>query len=131
MFEVLIGIIAGMCTGLGLGGGSVLILLLTFFIGFEQHVAQATNLLFFIPAAIVSIIINSKRKNINYKNAIPLTIFGIIGAMFGSIISEKLNVVTLRKFFGMFLIFICVYEIHSYYILYIKNKTRHNNLNKL
>lgn len=112
----------------GFGGGSVLILLLTFILNFEQHVAQATNLLFFIPSALVSIFINSKRKNINFKNAIPLTIFGIIGAVFGSIISKKMEVSTLRKFFGLFLLFICVYEIHSYYILYIKNKIRHNKL---
>lgn len=91
---------------------------------FEQHVAQATNLLFFISSALVSIFINSRRKIINFKNAIPLTIFGIIGAVLGSITSKKLEVSILRRFFGMFLIFICVYEIHSYYILYIKNKNK-------
>lgn len=91
---------------------------------FEQHVAQATNLLFFIPSALVSIFINSRRKIINFKNAIPLTIFGIIGAILGSITSGKLEVSILRNFFGIFLIFICVYEIHSYYILYIKNKNK-------
>lgn len=91
---------------------------------FEQHVAQATNLLFFIPAAIVSIILNSKRKIINYKNAILLTSFGVIGSSIGSIISENLPVDILRKFFGIFLLFVCAYEIHSYYILYIKNKNK-------
>lgn len=92
--------------------------------GFEQHTAQATNLLFFIPAAIVSIILNSKRKIINYKNAITLTFFGVIGAAIGSIISEKMPVFTLRKFFGVFLLFVCMHEIYSYYILYIKNKNK-------
>ena len=57
--EILMGVIAGICTGLGLGGSSVLILLLTLFMNFEQHVAQATNLICFIPSAIVSIIVNT------------------------------------------------------------------------
>lgn len=109
---------------LDLGGGSVLILLLTMFLNFEQHIAQATNLLFFIPAALVSIIVNSKRKNINYKNAMVITIFGIIGASTGAIISEKMNVGTLRKFFGVFLLIICISEICSYYKMYIKNKNK-------
>lgn len=112
------------------GGGSVLILLLTLFMNFEQHIAQATNLLFFIPAAIVSILFNLKHKNIKLKNAILITPFGIIGSVIGSIISEGLPVNILRKLFGLFLIFICIYEVHSYYILYIKGKKRHNNLNK-
>lgn len=124
MIEILIGFIAGICTGLGLGGGSILILLLTFFMGLEQHIAQATNLLFFIPSALVSIFINSKHKNINFKNAIPLTIFGVFGSIVGSTISRQLDVISLRKLFGFFLIFICLYEIHSYYILYIKNKNK-------
>ena len=122
--EIVMGILAGICTGLGLGGSSVLILLLTLFLNFEQHVAQATNLICFIPSAIISIIINTKKKNINFKNAIPFCVCGVIGSVFGSIVSGKMNVVTLRKFFGIFLFFICIYEIYSYYMLYIKNKKK-------
>ena len=62
MLEIIIGILAGIFTGLGLGGGSVLILFLTLFLNLEQHIAQATNLLFFIPSALVCIILNTKRK---------------------------------------------------------------------
>lgn len=127
MLEILIGILAGICTGLGLGGGSVLILLLTALLGFEQHIAQATNLLCFIPSAIVSIFLNSKNKNINFKNGFPIMIFGVIGAIIGSLTSEKLSVTSLRKLFGYFLIFISIYEIYSFFNLYIKNKNRHTN----
>lgn len=104
------------------GGGSVLILLLALFTNAEQHVAQATNLLCFIPSALVSIIINSKRKNINFKNAFSIMFFGVIGSICGALISKKMSVAVLRKFFGIFLLFISAYEIHSYYILYIKGK---------
>ena len=50
MVEVLIGIISGIVSGTGMGGGTILIFLLTFFMGIEQHIAQATNLIFFISA---------------------------------------------------------------------------------
>ena len=65
MIEILIGMISGIVSGTGMGGGTILIFLLTFMMGIEQHVAQATNLIFFIPTSIVAIIINIKNKNIN------------------------------------------------------------------
>ena len=49
MIEFIIGIIAGTVSGTGMGGGTVLILLLTTINGLEQHMAQAINLIFFIP----------------------------------------------------------------------------------
>ena len=48
MTEVLIGIISGIVSGTGMGGGTILIFLLTFLCNVEQHIAQATNLIFFI-----------------------------------------------------------------------------------
>ncbi len=56
MTQIGIGIVAGIVSGTGMGGGTILIFLLTFMLGIEQHIAQATNLIFFIPTAIVAII---------------------------------------------------------------------------
>ena len=67
MIEIFIGMISGIVSGTGMGGGTILIFLLTFMMGIEQHVAQATNLIFFIPTSIVAIIINIKNKNIDLK----------------------------------------------------------------
>lgn len=48
MFEIVIGVISGIVSGTGMGGGTILIFLLTcFFCGIEQHIAQATNLFFY------------------------------------------------------------------------------------
>ena len=66
MIEILIGMISGIVSGTGMGGGTILIFLLTFMMGIEQHVSQATNLIFFIPTSIVAIIINIKNKNIDF-----------------------------------------------------------------
>jgi len=53
--EILIGIVSGIIGGLGMGGGTVLILLLSLFLDIEQHIAQATNIVFFVPTAISAI----------------------------------------------------------------------------
>ena len=66
MIAVIIGLASGICTGMGLGGGSVLILLLDLFLNFDQHIAQATNILCFVPSAIISILVSMKNKNIKF-----------------------------------------------------------------
>ena len=66
MKEILIGLVAGIVSGTGMGGGTVLILLLTALCGIEQHIAQATNLIFFIPTSIVAIITNSSLSFTGY-----------------------------------------------------------------
>ena len=52
MIEILSGVISGIISGTGMGGGTILIFLLTFMCGVEQHIAQATNLIFFIPSLV-------------------------------------------------------------------------------
>lgn len=131
MKEILIGLIAGIVSGTGMGGGTVLILLLTTFNGVEQHIAQATNLIFFIPTSIAAIITNWKYKLIDKKLAISIAIWGTIGAALGAIFSTKTNVDYLRKYFGIFLAIIAIWEIYSYFRLYIfKEKRENNNINE-
>lgn len=113
MKEIIIGAISGIASGAGIGGGAILIFLLIFICGIEQHVAQATNLIFFIPTSIVAIIVNIKNKNIDLKLAIIISIFGILGAIIGANLSVKTNVNTLRKYFGIFLAIIAIHEIYT------------------
>ncbi len=124
MLEILIGLISGIISGTGMGGGTILILLLSVFIGLDQHVAQATNLVFFIPTAIAAIFISLRKKKIDLKVGTIIIITGIVGAAIGAIISSKMNVNLLRKIFGIFLLFIAIYEIYSWYKMYIKNKNK-------
>ena len=122
MIEVLIGVISGIVSGTGMGGGTILIFLLTFFMGIEQHIAQATNLIFFIPTSIVAIIVNLKNKNIDLKLAIIISIFGILGAIIGANIALKIDVTYLKKAFGIFLAIVAINEIYSIYKRYKKEK---------
>lgn len=120
--EIVFGLIAGMVTGLGMGGGTILILLLSLFMDLDQHIAQATNLVFFIPTSIAAIFINLKQKNVDLKVAITISIFGIVGAIIGAIISEKISSNNLRKCFAIFIFIIAIHEVYKLYKEYKKKK---------
>lgn len=127
MVEILTGIIAGSVSGLGMGGGTILILVLSNFLGIEQHIAQATNLVFFIPTAISAIIINLKQKLINLKLSLIIISAGIVGSIIGSEIAINLNSTNLKKYFGIFLLIIAINEIYCLIKEYILSKKTHNN----
>jgi uncharacterized membrane protein YfcA len=128
IIEFLTSVISGIISGLGMGGGTILILIFTVFLNMDQHIAQATNLIFFIPTAIIATYINKKQKLLDVKTGIVIGIFGAVGAVIGALISNKLNAQSLRKYFGFFLMIITIHEIYSYIKLYISKKTRNNNI---
>ena len=127
MKEIIIGLVSGIVSGTGMGGGTILIFLLTFLSGIEQHIAQAINLIFFIPTSIVAIIVNIKNKNIDLKLATIISIFGIVGAIIGANLSINTNVDKLRKYFAIFLLVIAAHEIYTIIKENKKIKKRENN----
>src|SRR5699024_955544 len=129
--EIFIGILSGIISWTGMGGGTILIFLLMYVVGVDQHIAQATNLVFFIPTSIIAIIINLKNKNIALKSAVPVSVFGILGAIIGANISIKIDVYILRKCFGIFLAITAIHEIYTIIKLYKINKIRNNNKEKV
>lgn len=128
MLEIVTGILSGIISGIGMGGGTILIVLLVYALGTTQHIAQASNLIFFIPTAIISVIINKKQKLLDLKTGIIVGISGIIGAIIGALISKNINDNFLRKIFGIFLAIIVIHEIYSYIKLHIKKKNSNNNI---
>ncbi len=111
--EILAGLLSGIISGMGIGGGTILIPALTMFLNIDQHRAQGVNLLFFIPTAIIALIIHKKNNNLEFKIAIPLLIFGLIGAALGSFVAISINQELLRRLFGIFLFFMGGYEIYK------------------
>ena len=122
--SIITGLISGIVSGLGMGGGTILILILTLFGNIEQHIAQATNLIFFIPTSLAAIWINYKQKIIDIKLGLIIGGIGCIGAILGSIISNKLDTNILKKIFGVFLGFIAINEIYN---IIKSNKKKQNN----
>lgn len=126
ILETLIGFISGIVSGTGMGGGTILILCLSLFMGIDQKVAQATNLVFFIPTSIAAIYINIKEKKIEWKTAKVIIMWGIIGAVTGALIALKVNVKILKKLFGIFLAVIAIHEIYILIKEYKKDKKNNN-----
>lgn len=108
---IVFGFLAGILGGMGLGGGTVLIPLLTIFLGVTQKVAQGYNLISFLVMAVVAIIIHTKNKMIDLKSIVWVVAFGagfcILGAYLTTIIDTKI----LKMIFGGFLVVLAIWQI--------------------
>ncbi len=107
----LIGLISGIISGMGIGGGTILIPALSIFLNYEQKAAQNINLLYFIPTAIIALITHIKNNNVEKRIIKKIIIFGIIGAVCGSILAGMTDNGILKKLFGFFLIAMGLSEI--------------------
>lgn len=108
---ILSGFAAGILSGMGMGGGTILIPILVLFFGIKQQVAQCTNLIFFIPAAIISLVVHFKSNLIDLKKSLIIIIFGLIGALIGSYAAVKLPSESLKKYFAIYLIVMGINEL--------------------
>lgn len=111
MIAVLIGICSGIISGMGIGGGTILIPALVLFLNLEQHAAQGVNLIYFIPTAIVALWVHIKNRSVNFKVALWIIIPGVLGAVGGSVLAGVISAGLLRKLFGIFLFAMGIYEI--------------------
>lgn len=110
---LLAGLLSGIIGGMGLGGGAVLIIYLTVFNNIPQLQAQGINLLFFIPIAIVAVIIYAFKKQIKWGIAIPIAIGGILGAVGGFFLTDFIGGNFTAKLFGGFLVALGIKEIFT------------------
>lgn len=113
--QVLFGIIGGVVGGMGMGGGTLLIPLLTIFLSAEQKVAQGVNLLAFLPMAIVALFVHFKNKMVVTKGILWVIIPGVVFSVGFAFLASVLNNQVLRMLFGSYLILIAVYEICCFF----------------
>lgn len=97
---VAVGTVLGFLGGIGVGGGSLLILWLTAVLGMEHTVARSINLLFFLPCAAVATCFRWKQGALDLKKILPAVIAGCIAAFFFSRLSTRLDMELLKKLFG-------------------------------
>ena len=116
MVEWMIPFLAALATGAlsawGVGGGTLLLVCMTLFLGVDHREAQAINLLFFLPTAGISLFFHRKNgfldKTAWRQAAIPGTIASLAGALAalaGALVSMAVDVSLLRKPFGVFLLY--------------------------
>lgn len=94
----------GFLSGLGTGGGSLLILWLTMVLGMEQATARSVNLLFFIPSALIACAFRWKQGKLDLKKVFPSIAAGMTAAAVFSWLSGVLDITLLEKLFGGLLI---------------------------
>jgi uncharacterized membrane protein YfcA len=102
--SVLVGTILGVLSGLGTGGGSLLILWLTLMLGMDQETARSINLMFFIPSALVACLFRWKQGRLDIKKVLPAIIAGSIASGLFTFLSRDMDTTMLRKLFGGLLI---------------------------
>lgn len=101
---IIIGGLLGFLAGLGVGGGSLLIIWLTLVVNLEHNIARIINLMFFIPSAIIASFFRWKQGPLDLKKVIPAVIGGCISAACFSILSKQIDLNLIRKLFGILLL---------------------------
>lgn len=101
---VIVGTVLGFLTGLGVGGGSLLIIWLTAVLGMDAATARGINLLFFLPGAAVAILFRRRQGAIKWANVLPAALAGCVAAAVFSYVSTIVDTALIRKLFGGVLI---------------------------
>lgn len=100
VINLLVATALGFLSGLGIGGGSLLILWLTFALGMDHEAARGINLLFFIPSAVAACCFRWRQGSLKWKAILPAVVTGCISAACFSLISTGINLSLLKKLFG-------------------------------
>lgn len=110
---VIIALFSGTIAGMGIGGGSIFILLTTIFLIFEHKEAQSYNLIMFVIVGIFATISNFKNKNIDKNLLKKLIIPVVLGSIIGIILVKRIDEKILKYIFYGFMLLIGFYEIIS------------------
>ena len=108
---LLAGAAAGVLSGFGVGGGTLLLIYMTAFAGVDQHLAQGINLLYFLPTAATALPAHFKNGFVDKKTAGPAIRAGLAGTAAAAWAATALDVALLRRCFGGFLIVIGLREL--------------------
>ena len=111
LISLVMGTVLGFLSGVGIGGGSLLLLWLTLAEGMEPQTARGVNLLFFLPAAAAACYYRKKQGTLDVQSMLPAIVAGCIGAVLGTRLGEQLDTSLLKKGFGILLLLTGIREI--------------------
>lgn len=109
----IIGFVSGIISGMGIGGGAILIPALVMITDISQQSIQGINLIYFIPTAIAALISHINDGNIEKKAIKPIVLYGLAAAAAGSFAAVSLDSDMLRKVFAVFLVFMGIMELRK------------------
>ena len=105
------GLVCGVLSGFGIGGGTLLMVWMTALMSMEQRMAQGVNLLYFLPAAAAALILHAKNRVLVWRAIIPAAFAGCATAALGALLAANVDTHLLRKLFGGFLVLVGLSEI--------------------
>ena len=111
LYFILAGLASGVIGGMGMGGGTLTIPLLTIFLSYEQLSAQGVNLIAFLPMSVVALFIHVKNHLVAFKSTWLLALVGCIFSLGGALIANNVSNVVLKKLFALFLIGLGIWQI--------------------
>ncbi len=121
---IVAGVLSGIVAGMGMGGGTLLIPVLTIFFSMQQHEAQGLNLLAFLPTAVVALVIHWKNGLIDFKKGLPIIFTGVLASVGGSLLANNTENKLLQILFGVFLLIVGVLQLVLMIIGLVKNKKK-------
>jgi hypothetical protein len=106
---IVIGLAGGVIAGLlGVGGGVLFVPGLVFFLGLDQHQAEATSLLAIVPVAIAGTIRNDSYGNVRRHDALLMGLLSLAGAAAGVALANQLTGRLLRDAFAALMVLVAV-----------------------
>ena len=111
MVNFLVGAALGFLSGLGVGGGSLLLLWMTLVLGTDPSQARVMNLMFFLPCAIVATAFRWRHSKPDWHHILPAAAAGLLGALIGNLIAPGMDRTLLKKAFGVLFLLAGVREL--------------------
>lgn len=108
---VLAGLLTGILSGFGVGGGTLLLVYMTLMAGLDQQLAQGINLLYFLPAGAMALPAHLRNGYVEKKALLPAIGAGLVCAAGAAWAATAMDTALLRKCFGAFLILVGLWEL--------------------
>lgn len=128
--EILAGALGGIVGGMGMGGGTLTIPILTIFLAYEQLQAQGINLIAFLPMSVVALIIHAKNHLVAYKETWLLALVGSVFSLVGALVANHMSSGVLKKLFAVFLIGLAIWQLIEMIKKNKQDKSKTKNTNE-
>ena len=106
VIAIAVGLITGVISGFGIGGGSLLIVYLTTFAAMEQSAAGGINLLYFLCCAPTALISHIRNRRVEWKAVIWCSLAGVVTSALAAFWASGMDTDLLRRAFGVLLLYI-------------------------